>query len=76
MSATATRRPPAVAAPGSARGPSVSRLFRPEPGKRSLEDAILRIYEDLARDGHAACPVCGGRIEPRSACRDCGSELL
>ena len=42
---------------------------------RAEEDAILRISEQLADDGHAACPVCAHRIDPGNPCESCGSEL-
>ncbi len=63
-----------AAGSAAAVGPA-QRLFRPEPGGRSLEDVIVRIWEDLARDGSACCPACGGRIVLRDGCESCGSEL-
>ena len=70
MSAVATSER-AVRAPAR----PARRLFEPEPGRISLEEAILRISEQLADDGHAACPVCAHRIDPGSPCESCGSEL-
>jgi hypothetical protein len=70
MSAVATSER-AVRAPAR----PARRLFEPEPGRISLEDAILRISEQLAGDGHAACPVCAHRIDADSPCESCGSEL-
>jgi hypothetical protein len=50
-----------------------SRLF--EPGRVTLEDAILAVWRDLVADGRAACPVCGDSIAAESGCPGCGSEL-
>ena len=57
--------------------PPAPRLFEPEadPGGVSLEDSILRVWEDLAGSGGAECPVCGGRMRVASGCGNCGSEL-
>lgn len=70
--ATESDRPALVTDPPAA-ARSAPRLFR--PGEISLEDLILGTWEGLVTDGHAGCPVCGGRIEPDSACGTCGSEL-
>jgi hypothetical protein len=51
------------------------RLFEPEPGRVSLEQAILRISEQLGDQGHAACPVCAHRLDAGAPCESCGSEL-
>ena len=72
MAALATRE--AVAEQQhAAHGPS--RLF--EPGGATLEDVVLRVWEDLAAEGRAVCPVCGGPMSPSAAggCPACGSEL-
>ena len=70
MSAVATDERAVGAAARPAR-----RLFEPEPGRVSLEEAILRISEQLAGDGQAACPVCAHRIDAGVPCESCGSEL-
>jgi hypothetical protein len=49
------------------------RLF--EAGEVSLEERVLGLLEGIERDGHAGCPVCGGRLE-RGGCQGCGSELI
>ena len=52
-----------------------SRLF--EPGGATLEDVVLRVWEDLAAERRAVCPVCGGSMSPSAdgGCRACGSDL-
>jgi hypothetical protein len=50
-----------------------ARLF--EPGRVTLEDAILAVWSDLVTEGRAACPVCGGSISAEAGCPGCGSEL-
>jgi hypothetical protein len=72
---TATTQRPAFADRAVAEAGAAPRLFRPEPGRRSLEDTIVRIWEDFARDGSASCPACGGRIVLGDGCEGCGSEL-
>ena len=72
MSAVATSPAPVVDPPATVRPPS--RLFEPPGGEVTLEESILGVWEDLARQGQAGCPVCGGRIH-RHACSDCGSAL-
>lgn len=74
MAAVATTERPERAARPLAAAPA-SRLFAPGEGRRSLEDVILRIGDELEREGHAGCPVCGDRLERGSPCRGCGSEL-
>jgi hypothetical protein len=58
------------------RGPrrhlEAGRLF--EPAGSTLEDLVLRAWEDLAARGDAECPVCRGRLTA-DGCADCGSEL-
>ena len=44
-------------------------------GGVSLEDSILRSWEELVDLGEASCPVCAGRMHAASRCEDCGSEL-
>ena len=77
MSAVATgERGAHVADPPAAAHPA-ERLFEPRrpDGGVTLEDSLLRVWEDLSRDGHAGCPVCGGRMTVAGCCRECGSEL-
>ena len=77
MSAVATsERGAHVADPPAAAHPA-ERLFEPRRrhGGVTLEDSLLRVWEDLSRDGHAGCPVCGGRMTVAGTCRECGSEL-
>jgi tRNA(Ile2) C34 agmatinyltransferase TiaS len=54
---------------------SAPRLFEPRSGGVSLEDSILRTWEDLTGRGDAGCPVCGGRMRAAAACESCGSDL-
>lgn len=72
MSALATR----TATPAGIEPPLVGHpaptLF--EPDRVTLEDVVLRVWEDLALDGRAGCPVCGGSMSP-AGCADCGTEL-
>ena len=46
-----------------------------ESGGVSLEDSMLRVWEDLAAGDRAECPVCGGHLRLAGGCDDCGSEL-
>ena len=71
MAALATREQ-AVAEQRQA-GQGASKLF--EPGGATLEDVVLRVWEDLAAEGRAVCPVCGGSMSPSAdgGCRTCGS---
>ncbi|MFN8161043.1 MAG: hypothetical protein U0R52_08405 [Solirubrobacterales bacterium] len=67
-----------VAAPEARRavaaaGDSAGKLFD-GPGL-TLEEMILRAWEDLVRDGSAECPVCRGRLLAAAGCEDCGSRL-
>jgi tRNA(Ile2) C34 agmatinyltransferase TiaS len=50
-----------------------SKLF--EPGGTTLEDSILRVWDDLVADGPADCPVCGGAMSAAGGCEGCGAEL-
>jgi hypothetical protein len=52
--------------------PIAPRLF--EPAGSTLEDLVLGAWEDLAVEGRAECPVCGGKMSP-PGCSDCGSQL-
>jgi hypothetical protein len=71
--ATLVNEPPAT---GRSTSPE-PRLFEPQadPRKVSLEDVILRAWEDLAGSGSVECPVCGGRMRVSAGCESCGSEL-
>ena len=69
--AVATREP-LRAHEAEAEGRS-SRLF--EPRGATLEDAILRVWDDLLANGRADCPVCTAPIAPAGRCEACGSEL-
>jgi hypothetical protein len=69
--AVATREP-ALGRDAAALGAS-SRLF--EPQGATLEDAILRIWDELLADGRADCPVCGEMVAGAGGCEGCGSEL-
>ena len=55
-----------------------------EPRGPTLDDLLVEVWEGLAADRSARCPVCQGTLEPRygagpapvaARCRDCGSEL-
>jgi len=58
-----------------AAGRPAQRLFEPRAGGVSLEDSILRVWEDLVGDGSAGCPVCSGRLRAAAGCEACGSAL-
>ena len=72
MSAVATR----PGAPAAAERPQAEHaaptLF--ERYRVTLEDVVLRAWEDLALEGGAECPVCGGSMAP-VGCPSCGAEL-
>jgi hypothetical protein len=73
------------------RGPGARRYregdCRPRPGSDAgptLDDVMSRAWEVLGAAVPAACPVCGGELEPRPSagpgaaggrCASCGSEL-
>jgi tRNA(Ile2) C34 agmatinyltransferase TiaS len=66
----------AVATESTAAGmerPQTSQLF--EPHEVALEEIILRAWEDLAAEGCAGCPVCGGSMLAADGCAECGSQL-
>ena len=55
-----------------------------EPRGPTLDDLLVEVWEGLAADRSARCPVCNGTLEARygagpapvaARCRDCGSEL-
>ncbi len=73
MSAVATSE--RAARPAGSPTRPVRRLFESEPGRVSLEDAILRISDQLSIESRAGCPVCEHPIEAGRACESCGSEL-
>ena len=72
MSAVATR--PARTDVGPMVGRPAARLFDPPGGELTLEESILGVWDELAREGEAGCPVCGGRIQAHG-CGDCASAL-
>jgi hypothetical protein len=52
--------------------------------RRTLDDLIAGVWEDLTARHAAACPVCGGPMRPRygsraapvgARCTDCGATL-
>lgn len=71
MAAVATSEP-ALAERPPAEAPA-PRLF--EPGGMTLEDLVLGLWDELATQGRAECPVCGGSIAPAAGCDSCGAEL-
>lgn len=71
MAAVATSEP-ALAERLPARAPA-PRLF--EPGGSTLEDVVVALWDELAAEGRAECPVCGGSIAPATGCGSCGAEL-
>jgi hypothetical protein len=53
-------------------------------GRRTLDELIVGVWEDLTARHAAACPMCGGSMEPRygsgaapvgGRCGSCGSTL-
>jgi hypothetical protein len=59
-------------------------LFDPEGGEPTLEDLVSGVWEGLAAQGRAACPLCGGEMLPGYAaharpvegrCQDCGTAI-
>ena len=77
MSAVATRRRSAIVTDPPATARPAARLFEPQrpDGGVTLEERLLGVWEDLTRQGHAGCPVCGGRMHVAHGCDACGSEL-
>ncbi len=77
MGAVATSAGPALLHDPLAAERPAQRLFDPPraDGGGSLEEMILGVWEDLSRQGHAGCPVCGGRMNVGEACDGCGSTL-
>jgi len=75
MGAVATpARATQVANPPAAERPA-ARLFEPRTGGVTLEDTILRTWEDLVVQGSAGCPVCGGRLRAGDGCDACDADL-
>jgi tRNA(Ile2) C34 agmatinyltransferase TiaS len=72
MSALATRPGTSAAIEPPPAGNPAPTLFERE--RVTLEDVVLRVWEDLALEGRAGCPVCGGSMSS-SGCADCGTEL-
>ncbi len=75
MSAVATHGAPAPDAyveKPQTDGPAMRAV---EAGGATLEDIVLGVWEDLAADRVAACPVCGGSMSARAGCSGCGAEL-
>ncbi|MDX6636620.1 MAG: hypothetical protein QOJ01_131 [Solirubrobacterales bacterium] len=72
MSAVATRTEAAGAIGRPQMDHSAPTLF--ERYRVTLEDVVLRVWEDLALEGGAECPVCGGSMAP-DGCQGCGAEL-
>jgi len=59
-----------------AQAPRRPALF--EGGSATLEEAILGVWQELAAEGRARCPVCGDAIHAAGAagaCEACGAEL-
>ena len=73
MSAVATEPVRTEVAPVVGR--PTARLFEPPGGAPSLEDAILRICDELDRQGESSCPVCGDGLRAGGDCSGCGSAL-
>jgi hypothetical protein len=73
MSAVATREPNVRVESGSS-APPARRLFEP-PSGRTLEDSILAVWQELAKEDHATCPVCSGEMTRAGGCDSCGSRL-
>jgi hypothetical protein len=59
-----------------AQAPRPPALF--EGGSATLEEAILGVWQELAAEGRARCPVCGDAMDAADAagaCEACGAEL-
>jgi hypothetical protein len=72
MSAVATREPN-VRDESDSPEPPAQRLF--EPSGSRLEDSILAVWQELAKEDHATCPVCSGEMTRAGGCDSCGSQL-
>jgi hypothetical protein len=73
------RRPEGAAQPGH-EAPAAAAAR----GRRTLDDVIVGVWEDLLAHHAAACPVCGDQMHPRygsgaapvgGRCGSCGSTL-
>jgi hypothetical protein len=73
--ALATPAPPAARTSAIERGGEQLRSGRLFDGGPTLEDAILRAWDDLITDGSTDCPVCRAAMSPLGGCGSCGSEL-
>jgi hypothetical protein len=73
--------------PSGTRSPTLS-LFDSAGGEPTLDDVLAGVWEGLTARAAAACPVCGGRMEPvrgargeggpppeAARCTSCGSSL-
>jgi tRNA(Ile2) C34 agmatinyltransferase TiaS len=69
VTATATRDP------GLAEQSTLEaeRLF--EPGRATLEDVVLSLWDKLVAEGRVDCPVCGGSMSAAGGCDSCGADL-
>jgi hypothetical protein len=72
MTAAATAVPPSLPSTRPVR--REPRLF--EAAGETLEDAILRTWDELVVEGRVGCPVCAGEMAAAAGCPRCGSELL
>jgi hypothetical protein len=52
--------------------------------RRTCDDALTSLWQALLAEQPSACPLCGGRMEPRVSagagvvggrCRSCGTEI-
>ena len=73
MAALATRQRAVVEPETGSAKPPRARLF--ESQGPSLEDSILATWSELAAEGSAECPVCGGSMSAPGSCDACGAEL-
>lgn len=75
MSAVATPAPATRVNDPLATERPAPRHHEPRTGGVSLEDSILRTWEDLVGQGSAGCPVCGGRLRAGRGCDRCDADL-
>jgi hypothetical protein len=75
MAATATASVPAPVAEPESKPFEPAMVADERPGARTLEDAILSVWEELSAKGQAGCPACGGTLERGGGCSGCGAEL-
>jgi hypothetical protein len=78
----ATQRRADVAAAG--RGAAAPLLEASPRERRTLEDVLSGVWEELSAHRAATCPICSGAMEPRygsgpfavgGRCRDCQTEV-